>query len=75
MSAADDPSLGAPVEYIDLRGTTREKPATCKYTGNKYYSLDWKTPGVAALHDWCLRTIGCLTDETSEREKFHVHHR
>lgn len=42
---SDDPSLGAPVEYIDLRGTTREHPATCKYTGNKYFSLDWKTPG------------------------------
>jgi len=37
-NAADDPALGAPVEYIDLRGTTREKPATCKYTGNKYYT-------------------------------------
>lgn len=37
-AAADDPALGAPVEYIDLRGTTREKPATCKYTGNTYYS-------------------------------------
>ena len=36
--AADDPAMGAPVEYIDLRGTTRDKPATCKYTGNKYYS-------------------------------------
>jgi NADH dehydrogenase (ubiquinone) Fe-S protein 6 len=42
---SDDPALGAPVEYIDLRGTTREKPATCKYTGNKYYSEDWKYPG------------------------------
>ena len=35
--AADDPGLGCPVEYIDLRGTTREKPAVCKYTGNKYW--------------------------------------
>lgn len=42
---SDDPSLGAPVEYIDLRGTTKEDPATCKYTGNKFYSLDWRTPG------------------------------
>lgn len=45
---SDDPALGAPVEYIDLRGTTREKPATCKYTGNKYYSEDWRYPGKLA---------------------------
>lgn len=37
--AADDPGLGCPVEYIDLRGTTREKPAVCKYTGNKYWCV------------------------------------
>eukprot|EP00887_Chlorella_sp_A99_P005620 scaffold1.g5620.t1 len=29
----DDPSLGAPVQYINLKGTT--------HTGNKYYSDDW----------------------------------
>ena len=44
-NAADDPGLGCPVEYIDLRGTSREKPAVCKYTGNKYWcaisSLCW----------------------------------
>ncbi len=32
-AAADDPSLGAPVEYIDLRGTSYDNPAVCKYTG------------------------------------------
>jgi NADH dehydrogenase (ubiquinone) Fe-S protein 6 len=29
------------VEYINLKGTSREHPAVCKYTGNKYYSEDW----------------------------------
>lgn len=37
----DDPALGCPVEYITLKGTSREHPAVCKYTGNKYYSDDW----------------------------------
>ncbi|CAK0741333.1 hypothetical protein CVIRNUC_001317 [Coccomyxa viridis] len=41
---SEDPALGAPVEYIDLRGTTYESPAVCKYTGNKYYSDDWGPP-------------------------------
>lgn len=35
---SDDPALGCPVEYINLRGTSKENPAVCKYTGNKYYS-------------------------------------
>jgi NADH dehydrogenase (ubiquinone) Fe-S protein 6 len=26
------------VEYINLRGTSYENPAVCKYTGNKFYS-------------------------------------
>ncbi|KAK9819624.1 hypothetical protein WJX72_000363 [[Myrmecia] bisecta] len=39
---SDNPGLGCPVEYINLRGTSREKPAVCKYTGNKYYSEDWR---------------------------------
>lgn len=26
------------VEYINLRGTSKDNPAVCKYTGNKYYS-------------------------------------
>jgi hypothetical protein len=26
------------VEYINLRGTSYDNPAVCKYTGNKYYS-------------------------------------
>mmetsp|Transcript_5341 Transcript_5341/g.11685 ORF Transcript_5341/g.11685 Transcript_5341/m.11685 type:complete len:160 (-) Transcript_5341:584-1063(-) len=34
----EDPLLGGPVEYINLKGTSREKPAVCKYTGNRYYS-------------------------------------
>jgi NADH dehydrogenase (ubiquinone) Fe-S protein 6 len=38
-------TLGCPIEYIDLRGTTPERPAVCKYTGNKYYSDDWKGGG------------------------------
>ena len=38
---SDDPALGCPVEYINLKGTSRENPAVCKYTGNKYYSDDW----------------------------------
>jgi len=41
----DDPSLGCPVEYISLKGTTKDNPAVCKYTGNKYYSDDWKGGG------------------------------
>jgi NADH dehydrogenase (ubiquinone) Fe-S protein 6 len=40
----DDPALGCPVEYISLKGTSKEHPAVCKYTGNKYYS-DWKEGG------------------------------
>lgn len=31
-------SLLLQVEYINLRGTSKENPAVCKYTGNKYYS-------------------------------------
>lgn len=41
----DDPALGCPAEYINLRGSTKENPAVCKYTGNKYYSDDWKGGG------------------------------
>lgn len=37
----DDPSLGCPVEYINLKGSSRENPKFCKYTGNRYYSDDW----------------------------------
>ncbi|KAI8463806.1 MAG: NADH:ubiquinone oxidoreductase 13 kd-like subunit [Monoraphidium minutum] len=39
---SDDPSLGCPVEYISLKGTSIDKPAVCKYTGNKFYSDDWR---------------------------------
>lgn len=42
---SDDPALGCPVEYINLKGTSRDHPAVCKYTGNKYYSDDWKGGG------------------------------
>lgn len=35
---SDDPALGCPVEYINLRGSSYDNPAVCKYTGNKYYS-------------------------------------
>ena len=41
----DMDALGCPVEYIDLRGSTYEHPAVCKYTGNKFYSEDWKGGG------------------------------
>jgi hypothetical protein len=44
-AAADDPNLGCPVEYISLKGTSADKPAVCKYTGNKFYSDDWKGGG------------------------------
>lgn len=40
-TGVEDPALGCPVEFIDLRGTSKERPAVCKYTGNKYYSDDW----------------------------------
>lgn len=42
----DHEGLGCPIEYIDLRGTTADKPAVCKYTGNKYYSDDWRGGGM-----------------------------
>lgn len=42
---SDDPGLGCPVEYINLKGTSRENPAVCKYTGNKYYSNAWRKYG------------------------------
>eukprot|EP00199_Chlamydomonas_sp_CCMP681_P003227 CAMPEP_0119108868 /NCGR_PEP_ID=MMETSP1180-20130426/15885_1 /TAXON_ID=3052 ORGANISM="Chlamydomonas cf sp, Strain CCMP681" /NCGR_SAMPLE_ID=MMETSP1180 /ASSEMBLY_ACC=CAM_ASM_000741 /LENGTH=151 /DNA_ID=CAMNT_0007094539 /DNA_START=94 /DNA_END=549 /DNA_ORIENTATION=+ len=35
----EDPTLGCPTEYINLKGTSKEHPAVCKYTGNRYYSL------------------------------------
>lgn len=36
-------TAGPQVEYINLKGTSYEKPAVCKYTGLKYYSdpSDW----------------------------------
>lgn len=37
----EDPALGCPVEYLDLKGTSYDNPAICKYTGDKYYSDDW----------------------------------
>ncbi|KDD74207.1 hypothetical protein H632_c1489p0 [Helicosporidium sp. ATCC 50920] len=40
-----DLGLGAPVQYISLKGTSKERPAVCKYTGNKYYSDDWMHGG------------------------------
>ena len=40
-TGSDDPALGCPVEYIDLRGTSIDNPAVCKYTGLRYYSDDW----------------------------------
>lgn len=40
-----DPALGCPTEYIDLRGTSYEHPAVCKYTGYRFYSDAWKHGG------------------------------
>jgi NADH dehydrogenase (ubiquinone) Fe-S protein 6 len=40
-ATGDDPALGCPVEYINLKGTSKDNPAVCKYTGAKYYSEDW----------------------------------
>ena len=40
--SGDNPALGCPVEYISLKGTSKDKPRVCKYTGNKYYSDDWR---------------------------------
>lgn len=37
-TGSDDPALGCPVEYINLKGTTREAPAVCKYTGNRFWA-------------------------------------
>jgi len=37
-TGGDDPALGCPVEYINLKGTTRDRPAVCKYTGAKYWA-------------------------------------
>lgn len=48
--AADDPSLGCPVEYIDLRGTSVDSPAVCKYTG-KCYS------GFHIVPDLCCKNL------------------
>ncbi|KIZ02812.1 NADH:ubiquinone oxidoreductase 16.3 kDasubunit [Monoraphidium neglectum] len=36
---SDDPNLGCPVEYISLKGTSYDKPAVCKYTGNKVWGV------------------------------------
>jgi len=44
-TGSDHPGLGCPVEYINLKGTTRENPAVCKYTGNRFYSDSWKEGG------------------------------
>lgn len=42
---SDDPALGCPVEYINLKGSSYDNPKVCKYTGNRYYSDDWKSGG------------------------------
>lgn len=41
-TGSDDASLGSCVQYISLKGTSKENPAVCKYTGLKYYSDAWK---------------------------------
>lgn len=54
--ADDDPALGCPVEYINLKGTSRENPAVCKYTGNKYYRQGFGgfRPAFAGAQRACL---------------------
>ncbi len=42
LCTGENPALGCPVEYINLKGSSREHPVVCKYTGNKYYSDDWR---------------------------------
>ena len=42
VAAGENPALGCPVEYINLKGSSKEHPVVCKYTGNKYYSDDWR---------------------------------
>lgn len=42
LVAGENPALGCPVEYINLKGSSKEHPVVCKYTGNKYYSDDWR---------------------------------
>jgi hypothetical protein len=36
--AAAAAAVTVQVEYINLRGSSYDNPAVCKYTGNKYYS-------------------------------------
>jgi len=45
VEGEDGYSLGGPVQFISLKGTSREAPAVCKYTGRKYYSEDWRGGG------------------------------
>ena len=45
VDGEDGYSLGGPVQFISLKGTSRERPAVCKYTGRKYYSEDWRDGG------------------------------
>ncbi len=37
--------MGSPVQFISLKGTSRERPAVCKYTGRKWWSDDWRGGG------------------------------
>ena len=45
VDGEDGYSLGGPVQFISLKGTSRQAPAVCKYTGRKYYSEDWRGGG------------------------------
>jgi len=42
LDGEDAFELGSPVQFISLKGTSRERPAVCKYTGRKWWSDDWR---------------------------------
>ena len=52
FAAADDPALGAPVEYIDLRGTTRDRPVRARHCVHRQASplLAHLTPSSDVKH-------------------------
>ncbi len=45
LDGEDAFELGSPVQFISLKGTSRERPAVCKYTGRKWWSDDWRKGG------------------------------
>ena len=45
LDGEDAFEMGSPVQFISLKGTSRERPAVCKYTGRKWWSDDWRKGG------------------------------